>query len=97
MEIENNRQIKDDIIVILKECIKFALLAITLFFVIGVSLLYLFIRFTKIDQGIAAIITGVIVAILIVVVDMKKIHSSDIIIECTTRIARKILNRDEQI
>lgn len=91
MEIENNGPIKDDIIVIIEECIKFALLGITLFFVIGVSLLYLIIRFTKIDQGIAATIIGVFVAIFIVIIDMKKVHSYDKIADSCLRISRKIL------
>ncbi len=87
-----NSSIKDDIIVIIKESIKFALFAITLFLVVGTSLLYIFIKFTDIDTEIAALLTGVVVAIFIVIIDMKKIHTNEKIIECNRRIVKKVLN-----
>lgn len=91
METENSISIKDDVIVIIKESLKFAFVAITLFFTVGILLLYLFIKFTEIDMEIVAILTGAIVAVLIVVVDMKKTHTSDKMVECNRRIIRKVL------
>lgn len=92
MHIENNNtSIKDEIIIVIKESLKFAFVAIIVFFVVGTLLLYLFIKFAKIDVGIAASLTGVIVAILIVVIDDKKIHVNDKIIESNRRIIRKVL------
>lgn len=91
MEIENSISIKDDVILIMKESIKFALVAITLLLVVGTLLLYLLTKFTELDVGIAATLTGVVVAILIVTIDMKKIHAYDKIVECNTRIIRKVL------
>jgi hypothetical protein len=60
--------------------------------IIGTSLLYLFIKFTNIDVEIAAMLTGAVVAILVVIVDMKKIHTTDKITECNRRIIKKVLN-----
>jgi hypothetical protein len=91
METDNSISIKEDVITIAKESIKFALIAITLFFVVGAPLLYLFMEFTDIDMGIGAVLTGVIVAILIVVIDTKKVHTNDKIVVCNRRIIRKIL------
>lgn len=91
MNIENNISIKDDMIIIIKESIKFALVGIILFFVVGTSLLYVFLKFTQIDAKIAAMLTGFFVAIFIVVVDIKKIHTHDKIVECNRRIIMKVL------
>jgi hypothetical protein len=91
MEMENGISIRDDIIAIIKVYMKFALIAIILLFVVGTPLLYLFIKFTKIDVEIAAMSTGVVVAILIVVIDEKKIHTNDKILEYNRRIIRKVL------
>ena len=91
MDIENNRSIKDDMITIIKESIKFSLVGITLLLVVGTSLLYILLKFTEIDMEIAAILTGFAVAILIVTIDVKKIHTSDKIAECNRRIIRKVL------
>lgn len=91
MEVENNISIKDDIIVIMKESTKFALVWITLFIVVGTSLLHLFLEFTEVDVEIAATLTGLIVAILTLVIDNKKIHAIDKIAECNKRIIEKVL------
>ncbi len=91
MKITNNYSITDDIIIILKASTKFALVGIILFLVVGTSLLYILMNFTNIDMEIAAIVTGFIVAILIVIVDEKKIHNYRKIVECNRRIIRKIL------
>jgi hypothetical protein len=91
MEIKSDISIKDDIIAVIEESIKFALLAIILLFVVGTPLLYLLIKFTKIDVEVAAMLTGVIVAVLIVVIDEKKIQAHDKTVECNRRIIRKVL------
>lgn len=91
MEIKSDIPIKDDIIAVIKESIKFASVAIILLFVVGIPLLYLFIKFTELDIWMTAMLTGVIVAILIVVIDEKKIHANDKVVECNRRIIRKVL------
>lgn len=92
MDMENNNtSIKDDIIAIIKESIKFALVAITLLFVVGMPLLYILTKFTEIDIEIAAFLSGGVVAILTTVIDHKKIHVNDKILECNKRIVRKVL------
>lgn len=88
----DNKPVKDDIVVIIKESIKFSLVAITMFLIVGTSLLYLFIRFTDVYAEIAAMLTGVVVAILIVIADMKKIHTTDKITECSRKIIEKVLH-----
>jgi hypothetical protein len=92
MNTDNNISIKEDLITIAKESTKFALIAITLFFGVGAPLLYLFMKFTNIDMEIGATLTGAVVAILIVVVDMKKTHTRDKVVGCNRRIIRKVLN-----
>lgn len=95
MDIENNNtSIKDDFISIMKEYIKFAVVAVILLFMIGAPLLFLFTTFTRIDKELAATLTGVVVAILIVVIEEKKIHTMDKIAECNRRIIRKIFKFD---
>jgi ABC-type Fe3+-siderophore transport system permease subunit len=92
MHIENNNtSIKDEIIIIIKESLKFAIVAVIVFFVLGTPLLYLFIKFAELDIGMAGFLTGAIVAILIVVIDEKKIHTNDKMVECNRRIIRKVL------
>lgn len=91
MKTDNSRPIKDDIIVIVKESIKFALVAITLLLGIGTLLMYILVRFTEIDREIGAMLVGVIVAIFIVVVDDKKFHTVNKITDCNMRIIRKVL------
>jgi hypothetical protein len=91
MTTENNISIKDDIIVIIKESLKFALVGIVLWLVIGMSLFYLFIKFTEIDMDIGAMLTGIIIAIVIVIIENKKLHTTSKLAECNRRIIRKVL------
>lgn len=87
----DNRSIKDHMFIVIKESLKFALMGIIILSVVGTSLLYILLEFTKLDKGIAAMLTGFIVAILIVIIDEKKIHSNDKIVECNRKIIRKVL------
>lgn len=90
-DINNNKSIKENIIIILKESMKFALIGIALFLVIGTSIAYILLNIVGMDVEMAGILTGIVVAILIVTVDFKKMHTTDKITECNRRIARKIL------
>ena len=56
----------------IKESIKFALLAAVMFYLIGIPLIYIFIKILKINSDISGLIVGVITAIIIVMVDRKK-------------------------
>ena len=92
MEItNNNKSIKENIIIVLKESMKFALIAVILFLVIGTSIAYILLEIIGMDVEVAGILTGIVMAILIVTVDHKKIHAHDKIVECNRRICRKIL------
>lgn len=92
MEIINNDiSIKENIIIILKESMKFALVGIILFLVIGMSIAYMLLEIIGMDIGVTGILTGIITAVLIVAVDHKKMHTTDKIAECNRRIFRKIL------
>ena len=87
----NNKSIKENIIIILKESMKFALIAVILFLVIGTSIAYILLEIVGMDVEVTGILTGIVVAILIVAVDFKKMHTTDKIAECNRRIVRKIL------
>jgi putative flippase GtrA len=89
--IDNNISIKENIIIILKECMKFALVGVTLFLVIGTSIAYILLEIIGTDIEVAGILAGIVTAILIVVVDDKKMHTTYKVTECNRRIFRKIL------
>jgi len=89
--IDNNISIKENIIIILKESMKFAIMGVISFLVIGTSIMYILLKITNIDDEIIALLVGTIVAIFIVVVDIKKMHTTDKMAECNRRIFRKIL------
>jgi ABC-type spermidine/putrescine transport system permease subunit I len=89
--INNNKSIKEDIIMVFKESMKFALVGVILFLVIGTSIAYILLEIIGMDIEVTGILTGIVVAILIVTVDYKKMHTTDKITECNRRIIRKIL------
>lgn len=92
MEItNNNKSIKENVIIIFKESMKFALIGLILFLVIGTSMAYILLEIVGMDVEVTGILTGIVVAILIVAVDHKKLHTTEKITECNRRIARKIL------
>lgn len=68
------KEIVNHTIFTIKESIKFALLAVVMFFLIGIPLIYIFIEILKINSDISGLIVGVITAIIIVMVDHKKTH-----------------------
>ena len=86
----NNESIKDNIITILKESMKFALIGIVLFLIIGTLLFYIFLDILKIEMEIAAMLIGIITAVLIVIIDDKKIHTVNKVAECNRRIFIRI-------
>lgn len=67
--------IKNHTVVTIKESMKFALLAMAIFLLIGVPIAYIFIDILKMNEEISGIIVGIIAAIITVIVDHKKIHS----------------------
>ena len=92
MEItNNNKSIKENIIIIFKESMKFALIGVILYLVVGTSIAYILLEIVGMDVEMTGILTGIITAILIVTVDIKKMHITDKITECNRRIVRKIL------
>lgn len=95
METTNNKSIKENIVILLKESMKFALISVVIFLVVGTSMAYILLYIIGMDVEMTGLLTGVVVAILIVVVDHKKTHIHDKIVECNRRIARKILKIDQ--
>ena len=89
--INNNKSIRENIIIILKESMKFALIGVILFLVVGTSIAYILLEIIGMDVEMTGILTGIITAVLIVVIDDKKIHAHYKIVECNRRIFRKIL------
>jgi ABC-type spermidine/putrescine transport system permease subunit I len=87
----NNKAIKEDIITVFKESMKFALVGVILFLVIGMPIAYILLEIVGMDVEVTGILTGIVVAILIVTIDYKKMHITDKITECNRRIIRKIL------
>lgn len=83
--------IKENIIIILKESMKFALVGVALFLVIGTSIAYILLEIVGTDIEVAGILAGIVTAVLIVVVDDKKMHTHYKIAECNRRIFKKIL------
>ena len=72
---------------------KFALISTILFLIVGASMGYVLLNLFEINMEVAAILTGIIAALIIVIVDKKKIHSHDKIVECNRRIVGKILSK----
>lgn len=89
--INNHMSIKENVIIVLKESMKFALVSVIVFLVIGMSMAYILLYIVGMDVEMTGILTGIIVAILIATIDLKKMHTTDKMTECNTRIARKIL------
>jgi len=89
----NNKSIKENIIIIFKESMKFALIGVTLFLVVGTSIAYILLEIVGMDIEVTGILTGIIAAILIVVVDHKRVHAHDKIVDCNRRIFGKILKK----
>ena len=87
----NNKSIKENIIIIFTESMKFALIGVILFLVVGMSIAYILLEIIGMSIEMTGILTGIITAILIVVVDDKKIHAHAKILESNRRIFRKIL------
>lgn len=92
--ISDNSSIKDNIIIILKESMKFALIGIILITIVGTLLVYMLIEYIGIETEKAAILSGIITAILIVVIDEKKIHTVNKITECNRKI---LMNMSDKI
>lgn len=87
----NNKSIKENIVIILKESMKFAVIGVILFLVVGTSVAYILLEIIGMNVEATGILTGIITAILIVIVDDKKIHAHHKILECNRRIFMKIL------
>ena len=68
------KEIKNHLIVTIKESIKFALLSMAVILLIGIPSAYISIYILKIDGEIPVIITGVIIAIVTFVIDNKKFY-----------------------
>jgi hypothetical protein len=88
---DNNISIGKDIITILKESMKFALVGVILFLVVGTSIAYILLEIVGMGIEATGILACTVTAIFIVVVDDKKMHTTDKIAECNRRIFRKIL------
>lgn len=88
---DNNKSIKENIIIILKASMKFALVSVILFLVVGTLMIYILLEIVGIDIDVTVILTSIVTAVLIVVIDYKKLHTTEKIAECNRRIVRKVL------
>ncbi len=88
--INNNISIKENIIIIFKESMKFVLLSLILFLTVGTSIAYIMLEIIGMEVEITGILTGIIVAILIVTIDFKKLHTTDKIAECNMRLVVQV-------
>ena len=87
------QEVKNHIVFTTIESLKFVLLTISMFFLIGAPMAYISIYVLKIDGEngeISAMITGIICAIIVVIIDHKKIHSLKKIHESRLKIWKMI-------
>lgn len=88
---DNNISIKKDIITMLTEAMKFALVGMVVFLIIGTSVAYILLYIVGTSVEVAGILAGITTAILIVIIDYKKMHTTDKMTECNKRIVKKAL------
>ncbi len=67
------KEFTDRTIIIIKELMKLMILYIFLFFIIGVPSAYIFQRLNA-DPEIAGLIMGIVIAVVFIVIDYKKLH-----------------------
>lgn len=90
---DNDVSIGKNIIAMLKESVKFALVVTVIFLVIGTSVAYILLEFVKTGVEVAGIFDGVATAILVFIVDYKKMHTTDKMAESNRRIFKKIFKK----
>jgi hypothetical protein len=97
MEIEkytdNDISITNDVITLLKESIKFSLIALVIFLIIGTSVAYILLEFVGASVDVAGILDGIVTAVFVVIIDFKKLHITDKMAECNRRIFKKVLKK----
>lgn len=84
------KDIKDHIVVTIKETIKFVLHSMVTFLLIGVPMAYVFVDILKMNGEISGIIVGIVTAMIIIIIDYKKIHSLNNINDSGADIWKKI-------
>lgn len=92
---KNTDSIKDNLVTSLKETLKFALVALAIMWTLGALMIYLFIFVLNFNPDISALIAALITAILIFIVDEKKLHSYDKVHECNRKIIDKAFQLNE--
>lgn len=89
----DGESIKKHLAIVLKESMKFALVTVTLFLTVGMTIAYALLYIVGMNVGTAGTLTGIIIAILVLAVDCKWLHTHDKIVENNMRISKKISQR----
>ena len=82
--------VKDCLKVMLKELLKFALFATTLFLFLGSLSVYMILYVLHTDPEISSLVAGAIIAVIICIVDWKRFHFSDRIADNNLKMWRLI-------
>ena len=85
--------LKDYLIILLKESAKFALLSIVSLFSMALLIGYLLVEILKIDINISGAISGIITAVVIFIIDNKMTHSVSKINDAHHKLFMKIIKK----
>lgn len=83
--------VKDYLKAFLKESLKFALFAIILFLFFGPLFVYMILYVLHTDPEISSLIAGVMIAVIIYIIDWKRFHFMDRMIDNNLKMWRLIL------
>lgn len=81
-------KIRQRFTIVIKESLKFALTAAIIFMSIGTLFIYMLIKLSMIND-LSILLVGTITAFLIVIIDNKKLHSHQKIVEQFTLITKR--------
>ncbi len=91
-DIIKKETIKDYLIICFKEIIKFAIVGLISYLSIGSVSIYVLLEIFRVDVETTVRITAIIVAITIVIIDDKKLHSRDKIYNANFKIMKIIFH-----
>lgn len=88
MKTENS--IAYNLVIAIKEILKFTLIAVISMWILGVLTLYLFMDVLKFDTSMSVLITVVVVVVTIITINEKILHTTEKIDECMMKIVDKL-------
>ncbi len=86
----NENSITYNIIISIKEILKFTLVAVISMWILGVLTLYFSMNIFKFDTEVSILITVIIVVISILIISEKILHTTEKIDECMMKIVDKL-------